>query len=86
MTFSIYLLLINIVAYALMWKDKNAAKSKQWRIAERHLWFWAIIGGSLGIYLGTRRPLYHKATRKTFTIGLPLLILSQVVVVVSIMI
>lgn len=64
-----------------MWKDKDAAKSKQRRTAERYLWFVAIIGGSLGIYFGTKSPLYHKAAKGAFKVGIPLLIGFQLLVV-----
>ena len=65
----------------MMWRDKRAAKGKLWRTPEKYFWFIALLGGSLGIFLGTRSPIYHKAAKQSFTIGIPILILVQVVMV-----
>lgn len=71
------LLMINVLAYVMMWMDKRAAIHRKSRISERTLFIFAIVGGSLGIWLGTRVPLFHKAAKSKFTIGIPIIILIQ---------
>ena len=71
------LLLINVLAYLVMWIDKRSAINKNRRISEKTLFIFAIIGGSIGIWLGTKAPLFHKAAKSKFTVGIPLLILIQ---------
>jgi len=58
--------LINLVAYALMWFDKLAAKKSKWRTPEQRLFTIAFALGGLGIFLGTQKPLYHKRAKRNF--------------------
>ena len=60
-----------------MWIDKRAAIHKKSRISEKTLFIFALVGGSLGIWFGTRVPLFHKAAKSKFTIGIPIIILIQ---------
>lgn len=74
MTF--YLLLINAVGFGIMLYDKYLAKNNLWRIPEKTLLGIAIFGGSVGCIAGmyTAR---HKTRHKTFTLGLPAILLIQ---------
>lgn len=63
-----------------MWFDKIQSKNKGNRIPENTLFLIALIGGALGIYLGMKAPIYHKASKAKFRIGIPLLIIFNVVV------
>lgn len=72
-----YLLLINLIAFALMGLDKGRARRGQWRVSEKALFLPAILGGSVGAVLGMR--LFHHKTRHWyFRYGLPALLLLQV--------
>lgn len=72
-----YLLLINLIAFALMGLDKDRARRGQWRVSEKALFLPAILGGSVGAILGMR--LFHHKTRHWyFRYGLPALFLLQV--------
>lgn len=51
----VYLLLINIAAFALFGADKRKAKRNAWRISEKALFLSAVLGGSLGALIGMRR-------------------------------
>lgn len=76
-TFSVfiyYLLVINIVAYSMMWYDKYQSKKKGQRISENTLFAIAFICGALGIFLGMQTPIYHKAAKAKFKYGIPLMI------------
>lgn len=77
--FPVYILSITIYAYYLMWKDKRSARSGKRRISEKSLLFIALIGGSFGIFLGTKYPLYHKSSKWKFHIGVPLILVFQMV-------
>lgn len=44
-----------------MWIDKIKAIYKFWRISENFLWLLCFFGGNLGIFLGMKKPIYHKA-------------------------
>lgn len=75
-----YLIIISIIGYAIMWFDKIQSKNKGNRIPENTLFLIALIGGALGIYLGMKAQIYHKASKAKFRIGIPLLIIFNVVV------
>jgi uncharacterized membrane protein YsdA (DUF1294 family) len=64
-----------------MWYDKYQAKHKGQRISENTLFFIAFIFGALGIYLGMKAPIYHKAAKAKFKWGIPLLIFLNVICV-----
>ena len=69
-----YTVFINCFAYILMCYDKWQSKKKAHRISEKTLILVAFLLGALGVYLGTKGPLYHKAAKPKFKIGVPLLI------------
>ena len=48
----LYLLIINALAFGLMYADKRKAQKNLWRIPERTLLGTALIGGSLGAFAG----------------------------------
>lgn len=74
----VYCVAINVIAYLIMWYDKQQAIKKQQRISEKKLFFVAFIFGALGIYLGMKAPLYHKAAKWQFKIGIPILIILNI--------
>ncbi|MCM3759694.1 DUF1294 domain-containing protein [Alkalihalobacillus oceani] len=79
----LYLLLVNVLSFIVVGADKQKARKKQRRISERTLFLWAIIGGSLGSFIGMRF-FRHKTKHKRFMIGVPLIILIQVLALVFI--
>jgi len=74
-----YSIAINCLAYIMMCYDKVQSKLKGTRISERSLFLLACILGSIGIYVGMKAPLYHKASKKHFRFGIPFLIMLNVV-------
>lgn len=74
--FLAYLILINLVNFILFGIDKYRARHGKWRIPEATLFTVAIIGGSIGAYVGMS-VWRHKTKHKQFTIGIPLIILLQ---------
>lgn len=74
--FILYLVVINIVAFAMMGIDKKKAIQKKWRIPEAHLFLSAVLGGSLGAILGMRC-FRHKTRHWYFVIGMPAILVAQ---------
>ena len=79
----IYLLAVNAVGLFIMHYDKHLAKKNKWRILEKTLIGIAAIGGSVGCLLGmyTAR---HKTKKPKFTVGIPVILLLQILVAVLI--
>lgn len=75
-----YLILINLVGFIIMGYDKHRAITRKWRVPEAHLFFIAIILGSLGSIIGMFL-FHHKTKHLKFTIGMPLILLIQVIII-----
>ena len=58
----VYLLIINIIAFALMRADKKRARANAWRIPEKTLFLSAILGGSIGAIVGCRYSVIRQST------------------------
>lgn len=76
----IYLVVMNIIGFASMGIDKSKAKRGAWRIPEKTLFLIAILGGSVGSILGMKQ-FRHKTKHKTFTIGMPAILLIQAAII-----
>lgn len=70
----IYLLAINVAAFLLMGADKGRAIRQQRRIPEKVLLLAALLGGSLGAFLGMQS-FRHKTKHLKFALGLPVILL-----------
>ena len=77
----IYLLLINAAGFVVMLYDKYLAKNNLWRIPERTLFGIALFGGSLGCLAGMYT-VRHKTRHKSFTIGIPLILIIQLALLI----
>ena len=74
-----YLIFINIVGILSMYLDKYFAKNNMYRISEKNLFIIATLGGSIGSIIGMYK-FRHKTKHKQFTIGLPLILFIQVII------
>lgn len=74
----IYLLIINIVGFLAMGIDKRRAKLMEWRIPEKTLFLITLFGGGVGTITGMYT-FRHKTKKKYFTIGLPLILIIEIV-------
>lgn len=72
-----YLAVMNIGTFILYGLDKKRAKEDRWRIPEKHLLLAAALGGSLGAVAGMKI-FRHKIRKSKFSIGVPLILVSQV--------
>ena len=77
----IYLVAMNVVTFFAYCIDKWKAKRSKWRISEATLLGMAVIGGSIGAWLGMR-VWHHKTMHKKFQFGIPLIIVVQIALVI----
>lgn len=72
------LLALNVLAFCLYGLDKRRARRGRRRIRERTLLLVAALGGSAGAWLGMRL-WHHKTLHLRFRLGLPLILIVQLV-------
>ena len=72
----IYLVIINVVTFFMYGIDKWKAKKSKWRIRETALLGLAVLGGSIGAWLGMK-VWHHKTLHKKFKYGVPAIIIIQ---------
>ena len=73
----IYLAVINVVTFFVYGIDKWKAKRSKWRISEATLLGMAVIGGSIGAWMGMKI-WHHKTLHKKFRYGIPLILIAQI--------
>lgn len=76
----IYLIAINVITFLVYGIDKWKAKRSKWRIPEATLLGLAVIGGSIGAWLGMK-VWHHKTMHKKFKFGLPVIIIIQLLMI-----
>jgi Predicted membrane protein len=76
-----YILIVNVLTFILFAIDKWKAKHGKWRIPEATLLIMAAIGGSLGTLFGMKL-FHHKTLHKKFNIGLPVILLLQIILII----
>lgn len=74
----LYLLIINAVGFLLMLIDKQKARRGAWRIPEATLMGVAFIGGSIGSIAGMYL-FRHKTRHPKFTLGIPIILIGQII-------
>ena len=72
-----YLLAINAVTVIVYGIDKYKAKKAKWRISEATLLLLAVLGGSIGAWIGMK-VWHHKTMHKKFKYGIPAILLIQI--------
>jgi len=75
-----YLIIINIVTFLVYGIDKWKAKKSLWRIREASLLMLAVLGGSIGAWLGMK-VWHHKTQHKKFRYGISAIIIIQLAVI-----
>ena len=74
----VFLLVMNVLAFALMGIDKLKAKAGAWRVPEKTLFLvtalFGGLGGTLGMYF-----FRHKTKHWYFKLGFPALLVIQIV-------
>ena len=77
--FYYYLIVINVLAFALMGIDKSKAKRHLWRIPEKTLFLSALLGGGAGAIIGMYF-FHHKIRHWYFVIGMPMILIAEVAI------
>ena len=77
----IYLIAINVCTFLIYGIDKWKAKRSKWRIPEATLLGLAVIGGSVGAWLGMK-VWHHKTMHKKFLYGVPAILILHLLLVV----
>ena len=77
----IYLAVISLVAIIMTLYDKHAARNRKRRVAESTLILVSVLGGSVAMLL-TMRYIRHKTKHATFMVGIPVIIVLQIVAAV----
>lgn len=81
----IYLAVINVVTFLMYGIDKWKAKKSKWRIRETALLGLAVLGGSIGAWLGMK-VWHHKTQHTKFKYGVPAIIIVQLSIIVYLII
>ena len=76
----VWLVLVNILDFALMGVDKRRARRDAWRVRERTFFIVALLGGALGGVIGMFF-FRHKTRHWYFRYGLPAILILQLVLV-----
>jgi uncharacterized membrane protein YsdA (DUF1294 family) len=77
----IYITVMSILAFAMMGIDKRKAHRHKWRISESNLFIVGLLGGGVGVLLGMNF-FHHKTKHLKFTLGIPLVVLMNIVLLV----
>ncbi|CUN56137.1 phosphoesterase [Clostridium disporicum] len=81
--FTIYFIIINFVSFILMYIDKRRAIKKEWRISEHTLILISLLGGSIGSLIGMYT-FRHKTKHLKFKVGIPIILVIQLLVIANI--
>ena len=73
----IYLLIISVISVFVTVLDKYLAKHNMWRISEKTLFIFAVLGGGVAMYT-TMRIIRHKTRKNKFMFGIPAIILLEI--------
>lgn len=71
-----YLVIVNLLGFAVMGIDKKRAIRGAWRISEASLFLTALVGGSLGCTLGMHY-FHHKTKHWYFRYGMPAIFIAE---------
>lgn len=72
----VVLLIMSVISFSAMGIDKSRAQHGKWRISEKSLFLFALLGGSVGGTLGMFL-FRHKTKHWYFRFGFPALALIQ---------
>ena len=76
-----YLAAINVITFRIYGIDKWKAKKQKWRISESTLLILAVIGGSVGAWIGMKT-WHHKSLHKKFKYGIPFILTLQLALMI----
>lgn len=77
----IYLVVINLIGFLAMFIDKQKAKRGAWRIPEKSLFMLTLLGGGIGTIAGMYT-FRHKTKKLYFTIGFPVILITEIALII----
>jgi uncharacterized membrane protein YsdA (DUF1294 family) len=80
-----YLLIINLISFALFFADKQKSKRDKWRIKESTLYLVSFMGGTLGS-IAAMILFHHKTKKPKFVIITIIALIFNVVLVYELLI
>ena len=80
----LYVLIINLIGFCIMGIDKFKAKKGFWRTPEKTIFTITLLGGGIGTVTGMYL-FRHKTKKMKFTIGLPTILISEIVLIIYFM-
>lgn len=75
----VWLVMLNVIGMLVTSWDKRRARRREWRVPESTFWMITALGGGLLTFV-TMLVIRHKTRHRSLMIGLPLMMLVQVVV------
>ncbi|UKK60755.1 DUF1294 domain-containing protein [Prevotella communis] len=75
-----YFVCVNLLTFFVYGIDKWQARQGKWRISEATLLLFAVIGGSIGAWLGMR-VWRHKTMHKKFKYGIPAILMIHIIII-----
>ena len=76
----LYLLLVNLIGAAVAAADKRKAQRNAWRIPEKTLFLFCLLGGCPGVYT-SMKVCHHKTRHKRFMWGIPAIFVLQIALI-----
>lgn len=73
-----YIIIINIISFFIMLYDKRQAIYHNFRISEKTIFIVSLLLGGIGTYVGMY-VFRHKTKHLKFTIGIPIVIILNIV-------
>ncbi len=80
--FWLYLAAANLFAFTAFAYDKARARAGKWRLRERDLLLFALLGGAVGALLG-RRIFRHKIRKRSFSIALYVVAVAEALLLMA---
>ena len=77
-----FVVVMNVVSFALMGHDKRAARQGKWRVPEKRLFLVTACFGGLGGVLGMK-VFHHKTKHWYFKVFFPVLLVVQAIALVA---
>ena len=80
----IYIIVVNVIGFAMCKIDKTKAKKGEWRIPEKSFFITAALGGAIGVYSG----MYffrHKTKHWYFVVGIPAIFIVEVILAILVL-
>ena len=78
---TLFLVIMNLLTFAVFGIDKWKAIHDRLRVPERTLWLLTVLGGALGALIGMQ-VFRHKTQHRSFRWGVPVLLIVQIVVLI----